>query len=75
KQANNIAITRHPEKNKNLKMTIELKQVIDEYIEMDWFPEQISGFLKKENQITVHHETIYQHILADKKSGVHCIYT
>ena len=36
---------------------------------MDWLPEQISGYLKKENKITVHHETIYQYILADKKAG------
>ena len=69
KQANGLAKARHKEKNKNIKMTDELKQVIDEYIEADWSPEQISGYLKKENEITVHHETIYQYILADKKSG------
>ena len=68
-QANNLAIARHKQKNKNIKMTVELIQVIDEYIKSDWSPEQISGFLKKDNQITVHHETIYQYILADKKAG------
>jgi len=69
KQANNLTIARHKEKNKNIKMTDELKQIIDEYIEMDWSPEQVSGYLKKEKRITVHHETIYQYILADKKAG------
>lgn len=69
KQANNSAIARHKEKNKNIKMTDNLKLVIDDYINKDWSPEQISGFMKKENIITVHHETIYQYLLVDKKSG------
>ena len=68
-QANNTAITRHEEKNKNVKMTDEFKRIIDEYIKEDWSPEQISGYLKNNNEITVHHETIYQYILADKKAG------
>lgn len=69
KQANNFALARHKEKNKNIKMTDELKQVINGYIESDWSPEQISGYLKKQNEISVHHETIYKYILADKKAG------
>jgi IS30 family transposase len=42
----------------------------------DWSPEQISGWLVSEFQITVSHESIYQFILKDKRQGVTftCIY-
>jgi len=69
KQANSFALERHKVKNKDIKMTDELKQEIAQYLESDWSPEQISGYLKKEGKVSVHHETIYQYILADKKSG------
>jgi IS30 family transposase len=35
----------------------------------DWSPEQISGWLVSEFQITVSHESIYQFILKDKQLG------
>ena len=35
----------------------------------DWSPEQISGWLVSEFQITVSHESIYQFILKDKRLG------
>ncbi len=34
-----------------------------------WSPEQIAGRLAHEGQATISHETIYQRILVDKKSG------
>jgi len=68
-QANALAISRHEEKPKAIKMTDEIKTVINAYIEQDWSPEQIAGRLKKEGVIHLHHETIYQHILSDKTEG------
>ncbi len=38
------------------------------YIEQDWSPEQVAGRLKREGVVTLHHETIYQYILTDKKT-------
>ena len=35
----------------------------------DWSPEQISGWLVSEFQITVSHESIYQFVLKDKQQG------
>jgi len=40
---------------------------IDVCIKCDWSPEQISGRLSGMNLISLHHETIYQYILADKR--------
>ena len=52
-----------------MKMTLPITTIIDEYLLADWSPEQIAGKLKEDKLIDLHHETIYQYILADKKSG------
>ncbi len=41
---------------------------IEDKIRLGWSAEQISGRLKQEN-ISISHETIYQHISKDKKNG------
>jgi len=68
-QANKMALERHANKPKAIKLTDEIKTKISEYIAQDWSPEQVAGRLKKDGVISIHHETIYQYILADKKSG------
>ena len=68
-QANRMAQERHTEKDKALKLTSEIVGIIDEYIRTDWSPEQIAGRLKTEGIVDLHHETIYQHVLKDKKAG------
>ena len=42
---------------------------IDEKLQQDWSPEQISGWLKKNTDTAVSHEWIYQHIYLDKRNG------
>ena len=69
KQAQKLTIERHNDKNKSVKLTPELITVINEYLNKDLSPEQISGRLKLDNRNYVHHETIYQYILMDKKNG------
>lgn len=69
KQAESLAQERHKNKPKEVKLTDEIKCIINTHIEDDWSPEQIAGRLKNDGVISLHHETIYQHILADKKAG------
>ena len=69
KQADRMALERHKNKYKAVKLTTKIKQVIQEHLEEDWSPEQIAGRLKNDDVISLHHETIYQYILADKKTG------
>ena len=69
KQANGLAEGRHKDKPKAVKLTDEIKELINGYLKEDWSPEQIAGRLKKEGIIHLHHETIYQYILADKQAG------
>ena len=63
KQAHRLTVERHQEKNKSLKLTLELKEVVNKYLKKDYSPEQISGRLKLKGHSSVHHETIYQYIL------------
>ena len=69
KQANVLTKDRHKNKPKKVKLTDEIKSLINAYLEDDWSPEQIAGRLKKSAFVSLHHETIYQYVLADKKAG------
>lgn len=44
-------------------------QLVEEKLELDWSPEQISAWLKRERDIQISHESIYQYIYADKRAG------
>jgi len=55
-------------KPKHMKTTPELKQQIVTLLEQDYSPEQVNGFMKKNNQQTLSHESIYQMIWKDKKA-------
>ncbi|MDX8384710.1 MAG: IS30 family transposase, partial [Ghiorsea sp.] len=68
-QADNKAAGRHKDKPKATKLTDDIKARISSCIEDDWSPEQVAGRLKSEGVITLHHETIYKYVLADKKAG------
>ena len=49
--------------------TTTSQTVIKSYLKKDYSPEQISGRLKLEGHCSIHHETIYQYILTDKRNG------
>lgn len=69
KQAQAKAEQRHADKPKAIKLTAELVGSINALLEKQWSPEQISGRLKAEGKATVCHESIYQHVLKDKRAG------
>ena len=64
-----LALERHQNKAKSVKMTPEIKYIIDVCLQCYWSPEQIAGRLKSMKIISLHHETIYQYILTDKRQG------
>jgi len=47
----------------------ETWQVVEEKLQLDWSPEQISGWLLKWKNIQISHEWIYQYVYADYRSG------
>ncbi|MBC8179536.1 IS30 family transposase [candidate division KSB1 bacterium] len=69
KQANQRALERRQNADKHVRFTDQLKADVIQYLKQDWSPEQISGWLKKNNKPFVSHETIYQFIIDDQKDG------
>jgi len=51
------------------RITAQSWAVVETKLKEDWSPEQISGWLKIENQPGISHEWIYHYILKDKKKG------
>lgn len=70
KQAHGLALQRHSIKPKAIKLTEDIKLFIKEELESHQSsPEQITGRLKKEKNISLHFETVYRHILKDRADG------
>jgi transposase, IS30 family len=69
KQAQRKAETRRKRAVKPLKMTLAVIALIQAKLSINWSPEQISGWLKVEQDLIISHERIYQHIWADKLNG------
>lgn len=70
-QAQEMASKRAECSSRNsLKMTSELTNLIEAKLRLQWSPEQISGWLKREQgDESVSHETIYQYVWEDKLGG------
>ena len=69
KQANEHALERRKNADKHVRFTDEIKETVKKYLEQDWSPEQISGWLQKNKKPSVSHETIYQFVIDDQKDG------
>jgi IS30 family transposase len=69
KQAQTSTDTRRLVACKAIKMTTALITLIESKLTTKWSPEQVSGWLREDQGIDISHETIYQHIGSDKKSG------
>ena len=68
-QAHKCALNSRRQAKKHIKFTSELKKIVTEKILLDWSPEQISGYLQRDDAASISHERIYQFLLADKKAG------
>lgn len=68
-QANNLAKARC---RKKIKSQISEKTwlLVEAQLCLDWSPEEISGWLVKNDRNRVSHEHIYQHVYADQKNGM-----
>jgi IS30 family transposase len=68
-QANIKALSRRKNAVKAVKMTLEVCSLIEEKVQLDYSPEQVSGWLSTEKDIKISHERIYQHVWTDKRQG------
>ncbi len=69
KQAECLVQQRHKDKRKAVKITEPIKLQIQKHLKQDWSPEQIAGRFKSEGVVNLHHESIYQYVLANKQDG------
>lgn len=71
KQANEKALfRRHKASAIRRKMTPEITFFVEQKIcEQQWSPEQISGYMKKNMNVAISHESIYQHILKNRSNN------
>lgn len=68
-QANDLAQGRQKNSQKAVKLNVELMFILTPLIEDKWSPDQISGWLKENKNISISHESIYKFILEDKSTG------
>lgn len=69
KQAQMLSDERRQSAYKAIKVTEQVKGWVIKLLNQQLSPEQVSGYLKREKLISLHHETIYQIIYADKEAG------
>jgi len=69
KQAHEKSIYRRTNAKKHKTFTAEIQELAEHYIGLDFSPEQTSGLLEKDHNISISHERLYQHIWADKATG------
>jgi IS30 family transposase len=67
KQAHEKALQRRAKSQPRIRA--ESWAVVDKKLRQDWSPEQVSGWLNKHQELRISHEWIYQHILADQRTG------
>jgi len=67
--AHEKAKKRKSQAKKHITITREMEQMIRNYLELDWSPEQIKGYCTKEGIPCVSHTRIYQLIEEDKQQG------
>jgi transposase, IS30 family len=71
KQAHQFATERRTQAAKHCKLTTQVVDWIQSLLKLDLSPEQISGYLKSTQGVSVSHETIYRYIYEDKAQGGH----
>ena len=68
KQANGLACKRQVVP-KYQKWCLNIEKLVNTKINLQWSPDQISGYLRDVHDVDITHERIYQYILQDKKYG------
>ncbi len=68
-QAQRMSDERRRDAHKARKMTAEVKGWIEALIGQELSPQQVVDYLRRHNKVSLHHETVYQFIYADKADG------
>lgn len=69
KAAHQKFVVRKKNARKYIRFTEEIKSKVEQLVQQDFSPEQISGRLKKEIKRTISHERIYQYLRENRTEG------
>ncbi len=68
-KAVSYAIARRRRSRRNARFGADDWVIVDHLLELDWSPEQVSGWLRLHGMLSISHETIYLHVWRDKREG------
>jgi len=68
KQVHQTALGRK-QKHVTCRITSDTWATVEAFIEEDWSPAEVSGWLYENRRISISHESIYQYILKNKQQG------
>lgn len=69
KQAQEFSENRRSQAQKAVKITTVVRAAIECLLRQELSPQQVVGYLKRERKLSLHHETVYRLIYADKAAG------
>jgi transposase, IS30 family len=67
--AHGRARARRSRARRNQRFTTADFVLVRRYLEQQWSPEQVAGYLRRVGRLRISHETIYRHIWADRRQG------
>jgi IS30 family transposase len=67
--AHGRACARRSRSRRNQRFTAADYTLVRSYLEQQWSPEQVAGYLRRVQRLAISHETIYRHIWADRRQG------
>lgn len=67
--ADDFARWRRSRSRRNQRFTSANWALVERWLREDFSPEQVSGWLRRFRLLSISHETIYQHVWADKQRG------
>ncbi|MDP5211370.1 IS30 family transposase, partial [Microbulbifer sp. 2205BS26-8] len=68
-QAQRFSNNRRTTAHKAIKVTDEVRVWIEKLLRQELSPQQVADYLLRHKQVSLHHETIYQIVYADKAEG------
>ncbi len=68
-QAQRLSDNRKATAHKAIKVTDEVRSWIEKLLRQELSPQQAVDYLKRHKQVSLHHETVYQIVYADKAEG------
>jgi transposase, IS30 family len=68
-KAQQYSVARRRRERRGSWFSAEQMTEVETLLKKKWSPEQVSAVLKQQGVFTISHETIYRHVLKDKKAG------